>query len=658
MCILLWSGAFGLLAAFGPDRVFAQDVQPFEGSIGNGSVVPVPPPVDPDALTQYVDGAIETAMRDNRLPGVVVSIVSGDQLLMLKGYGAANAQTGERADPAHHLFRAGSITKLITATALMQLVEEGALDLNADVRTYLGDLGFDDALGPIKVRDLMTHTAGFEDRVFGYYGANPVLERLPREQQFAALAPKQVNAPATLTSYSNYGYALLGEIVARLSATSYAEAIERRVLAPLQMDRSTTRLRSVKPGDGGPHLEALRSAEAKGHRWLGGRHTPGRFPTALDLTEPEGSLSTTAADMARFMRMHLNDGVLDGIRLLAPDTIARMHTPLFSHAPGYNGNAHGFWISRIGGYQVLQHGGALYDFRSKLVLVPELGFGIFLSVNNSDGVLDSLPARIITHFFPEKQNLQQAAGVAATPSVLEGLAGDYLPLRRVTSRIGKIASLNSVLTITPREGGALLVSGGFGADHYDPISDQLFKNARTGEILSFKAPQDGPVSHVFFGGYGYERLSLLDHPNTLYGPVLLMVLAACAVFAGPLLQLVGYSRRKPGAQIPLMERGIVLLSALTGVAVIIQLLRISAAFGANYRLVNEAFPSPLFVTLDLLAKLHGIATVALILLSVYACVRPTRGVTAQVRLVLYTAIVVLFSWALAHWNSLSFAPLT
>ncbi|MEM8987574.1 MAG: serine hydrolase domain-containing protein [Pseudomonadota bacterium] len=603
-------------------------------------------------LKAFVDGVVKTAMEDHRIAGAVVAVVTPDDTLLLEGYGLANAETGETVDPSVHLFRVASITKLFTATAIMQLVEDGRVDLDADIRTYLGDLKFDDRLGAVTVSHLLTHTPGFEDRFFGYFGANPKLENEPRARQFAALAPRQVRAPGELTSYSNFGFALLGEIVARVSGKSYAQYLEDEIFTPLAMARSSTSIRSAAVGEESAKNEALRAAEAKSHAWKNGWYAPQYFPDTLDLIEPEGSLSTTAEDITRFMQVHMNAGALDGVSVLAPETVRRMHQPLFSHMPGVNGNAHGFWIEDTAGYASIAHSGSINGFISNLVLIPELGLGVFVSTNTESGSrLARLPNRVVEAFFPKpEEHTPKAAPVSK--EWLSKVEGEFLGARRVQSRLGKVASLTEVISITPTPEGDLLVSDGAGADRYTPIGDGRFKALRNGEIMGFQLTQKGKAKYVFFsnaGHNGFERKTFFDEPLTFYAPLALAVLASVCVLIGYGVRVRGFAP-KNASGVSDIEKIAVLASAIACLVIVIQIGLTFSNLLSDINQLYEAFPTRDFVVMKVLGYAFVAIVAATAVLSPRVMLSGDRSMVGKFRYIVYVVVMLFFVWSLFNWK--------
>jgi len=208
-----------------------------------------------------------TRIRSQHIAGATIATVRDGELFFAKGYGYEDIEKKVSVDPEQTLFRVGSTSKLFTWTAVMQLVEEGKLDFDADVNTYLTDFKIPDTYPePITVRNLLRHTAGFEDGGLGYlYERSP--DGFVHLGEFLSLyMPARVRPPATDfassigAAYSNWGAALAGHIVATVSGMSFDEYIERRILQPLGMTRSTFREAPI-PRSRGAHVGRLHVRE-------------------------------------------------------------------------------------------------------------------------------------------------------------------------------------------------------------------------------------------------------------------------------------------------------------------------------------------------------------------------------------------------------------
>ena len=195
---------------------------------------------DTAALGDFIDGIMKAHMDQLRIPGAVVAIIKNGRVLYAKGYGYQNIEKNIPVDPAKSLFRIGSTSKLFTWTAVMQLVEQGKLSLDGDVNSYLKTFKIPDKFGkPIRIRDLMTHTPGFEDGALGYLIVQDSSQVEPIATTLAKHMPARVRPPGELSSYSNYGAALAGLIVEQVSGVPFNDYIERNILEPLDMQYAT-----------------------------------------------------------------------------------------------------------------------------------------------------------------------------------------------------------------------------------------------------------------------------------------------------------------------------------------------------------------------------------------------------------------------------------
>jgi CubicO group peptidase (beta-lactamase class C family) len=260
-------------------------------------------------------------------------------------------------DPETTLFRVASVSKLFTATAAMQLVEQGKLELHADVNQYLEDFEIEEAYGePVTLHHLLTHTGGFDDRFLrtGLRIGTPIQ---PLGRYLAERMPPRVTPPGRILSYSNHGIALVGHLVEAVTGSSFTEYVDAQVLGPLGMTRSRFFL-SVPLS---PDLATPYEYRGGEYRKLGYDH---------DLMGPAGELNTTGTDMARFMIAQLQLGRLGGKRILEEKTARLMQGQHFTHHPGLDGWCYGFQASENNGVRTIGHGGDWRGFRTSLVLLP------------------------------------------------------------------------------------------------------------------------------------------------------------------------------------------------------------------------------------------------------------------------------------------------
>ncbi|HLU07461.1 MAG TPA: serine hydrolase domain-containing protein, partial [Woeseiaceae bacterium] len=195
---------------------------------------------DRAALESFVDGLVGPMMKANSSPSGTVAISLRGELIFEKGYGYQDVETRIPVDPAKTLFRPGSVSKLFTWVSVMQLVEQGKLDLDADVNTYLETFKIREAFDtPITLRNIMTHTAGFEDGGLGYLIIDDPDRIMPLREAMQRYQPDRVNPPGKQTAYSNYATALAGLIVENVSGLPFADYVQQHIFDPLGMERST-----------------------------------------------------------------------------------------------------------------------------------------------------------------------------------------------------------------------------------------------------------------------------------------------------------------------------------------------------------------------------------------------------------------------------------
>jgi CubicO group peptidase (beta-lactamase class C family) len=371
-------GVLGALALAG--AAAAQDtLAPTEAPSSRSTSATTPPiPSVAHALTKddvdvWLDGYMRYALESADIPGAVVTVVKDGQLLTARGYGYADVAHHTPVNPDRTLFRPGSVSKLVTWTAVMQQVEQGKLDLDTDVNRYL-DFKIPPRNGqPITLREIMTHTSGFEEHAKDVIFYDPSHLR-PLGNYVKNALPKRVYDAGTTPAYSNYATALAGYIVERSSGEPFADYVEKHIFQPLGMTNSTFRQ---------PLPQQFRSQMARGYP------KPGQ-PQPFELVgpAPAGSLSSTGVDMARFMIAHLQGGTLGSNRILKAETSAMMHqSPLdrvnpYSLIPPLNRMELGFFETNVNGHEVIGHLGDTQAFHTSLHLFLNDGVGLFVSFNS------------------------------------------------------------------------------------------------------------------------------------------------------------------------------------------------------------------------------------------------------------------------------------
>ena len=399
----------------------------------------------------WLDGFVPYAMGTGDIAGGVIVVVKDGEVLAQKGYGYADVESKRPVDPQRTLFRAGSVAKLVTHTAVMQLVEQGKLDLDADIARYLDFPVPDaDAFGkPVTLHNLMTHTGGFEELVRGLMARDP-RRHMNLETYAKATKPSRIFPPGEVPSYCNYCVTLEGYIVQRVSGEDFDDYLDQHIFAPLGMSSSTFRQ---------PLPKQFEEQMAKGYPVAS--QPPGYFE--LVGPAPAGSLSTTGADMARFMiaQMQAYSGAAQP--LLRHETAQRMQTTMFRPVPPSLGMSIGFFERDRNGHRVREHGGDTQFFHSKLAMFMDDNVGIFMSFNSSgkEGAVhplrESIFARFADRYFPAP--LPESAPAQDAVAKAQLVAGRYAPSRRAETTFFKLFTLLGQASIAPKEDGVLTVPG-------------------------------------------------------------------------------------------------------------------------------------------------------------------------------------------------------
>src|SRR5215467_8523970 len=211
------------------------------------SAVPEPSPTSPSGVHEmtaadvesFLDGLVPLQLKQSDIAGATISVVKDGKVLFAKGYGYADVQKKQTVSPEETLFRPGSISKLFTWTAVMQLFEQGKLDLDRDVNEYL-DFKIPDAFGkPITLKNIMTHTPGFEEQIKDLFTTTPGSPNLG--EYLKTHIPARIYPPGTVPAYSNYATALAGYIVQRVSGHPFEDYVAENIFKPLNMKHSTFR---------------------------------------------------------------------------------------------------------------------------------------------------------------------------------------------------------------------------------------------------------------------------------------------------------------------------------------------------------------------------------------------------------------------------------
>lgn len=590
----------------------------------------------PAALAGFLDSAVPARLNQDHVPGAVVSVVDGKGTIFARGYGQADTEQDVAFDASRSLVRIASVTKLFTWTAVMQQVEAGRLDLNADVNTYLTTFQIPATYPePVTLATLMNHTSGFEDRSIGT-GARSAADVPPLGDYLAANMPVRIRPPGDIPAYSNYGAALAGYIVSQISGEPYDQYVQRHLLQPLGMAHSTA---------AEPVPAALAGDLA--HSYDSDQTPPRRIPFTFDPMAPEGAISATAADMANFMVAHLNEGRFGGARILAPATVAQMHQTSFVADPRLGGYAHGFMQRTINGHRVLTHDGSWEGFHSDLILIPDCDLGLFLSANATGGseTIIELTRGFLDRFAPT-----QPASDTAAPSIPDTrtapavpLAGFYLPTRHNESTVEKLTTLLGQSRLTISDDGTVRFTG----KDWKPQGNGRYRLADGSNQLVFLTGTDG-TRYVATDGPVYQ---LASPEETLTVNLLILAVFAVPALSALPLPLVAVWRRlrhRPKATSARWRtaRWLAAGAVLVSLAFLFALAFVLVAGSADFL---YGVP-PSFTILLAVPIVALLAAAAALVYTVTGWRRSGAGLAARIHQITLLISLAALTWFLWQWN--------
>jgi CubicO group peptidase (beta-lactamase class C family) len=460
-----------------------------ESSKASATTPPATPELTTSDVEAFLDGLVPMQLQREDIAGAVIVIVKNGGILFSKGYGYSDVKRRVPVSPTATLFRPGSISKTFTWTAVMQLVEQGKLNLDRDVNDYL-DFQVPHTFGrPVTVKNLMTHTTGFEEVIKDLMADRP--SDLPSLHAFvAAHQPNQIYAPGMIPAYSNYGANLAGYIVERVSGLPFEEYIQQNIFRPLGMTHATFMQ---------PLPDSLKPMVSNGYELAS--EDPKPFELAPPNPAPDGSLSVTGADMARFLIAHLQNGEYGNTRILQEPTAEMMHARQFSMDSAVNGMALGFYEENRNGLRIIGHGGDLNYFHSDMHLVLDQGLGFFVSYNSAGkGELDARTAlwqKFLDRYFPVSE--PPADPPAKQP--LDSFEGKYLSSRRAQTTIMRVLwPVLAEASVSDSGDGMIQVDQmkDFNGQpkRWRPIGNMRFQEVGGHELLVFKSDSSGRLQMI------------------------------------------------------------------------------------------------------------------------------------------------------------------
>lgn len=602
------------------------------GAVADDEQMPAVASTGPAALTAedlgaFLDGFLPTALVRGDIAGATVVVVKDGAVLLQRGYGYVDVPSKQAVDPETSLFRVGSVAKLLTWTAVMQLVERGALDLDRDINAYL-DFEIEPRFGePITARHLLTHTAGFEETLRNFFLEDPA-RLAPLGQYLEENTPARIFPPGKVVAYSNYGAALAGYVVERISGKPFNSYVNEHILRPLGMSRTTLEQ---------PLPQRLQPFMSKAYDQASDRNAQ---PFEIGQAWPAGSATASAYDMARFMLAYLNGGSWNGQRILAPQTVRTMHERAYSTVPAadMNGMALGFYQEDRNGWRVFGHAGDTRWFHSNLELVVDAGVGMFISMNSNgrDGASDAIRFSLFHAFMDRYFPARAAQALPTTATAREHgreLAGTYLSSRRWQTTYFSLINLFAQATVRVVEDDLLEIDSVRGFDgqplRWREIEPYVWQQVDgqgklaalrdSGGRITAIATSDGPPVAAFQQAPWY-----LNQTWTLPALIASLATLALALALWPVAALI---RRTYGVQPdPRQHRTVQLvrLTTFANLAFLSTWLWLLLAFGEHVTLFNDSL-DPWLRALQLLGVLGLAGTTYVLVQAVRSWRDPATG---------------------------------
>lgn len=603
-------------------------------------------PSDPAEVGSYLDRLFNQQMVQNQIAGITAVMVKNGQVIYQRGYGQSDVENKVPIDPSNSLFRIGSVTKVFTWVAVLQLYEQDRLDLDADIDTYL-DFHIPDTFSEsITLKHLMSHTAGFEDRKYEMAVMSPN-QLQPLGKYLVSHIPARVRPVGQISAYSNYGTDLAGYIVERVSGMPYADYLEANIFRPLGMDKTTAE--QPLPADFSLNM-------SQGYRLINGAIQPGFFE--LLSAQPSGAISSTAADIARFMIACLNG------RLFSQDSTHQlMLSRLWSHSPEFTGLTYGFWELQAHGQRVLYHPGNTLQFHSLMMLIPDQQVGFFYSYNTdtAKNLWDITMLELIQHYYPMDNNI--SSSIYSTQAQLSRFTGNYHIARSSYTTIEKVSDLlDEWLVVEPTTEGTLKFGSPLQPQKVQLIQSQplVFSERQYGVQLAFIEDEQGSITYLVdlhLPAQTFEKVPW--HANPLFHYILLVIcciLFLSAVLGGMIGGFISLFRKHHERSQPSFSKVARWLSFCISVIFLFALVVFTAIYlDKNGFAMAIGFGQVSTINIILIAWLiASVLVLGLISFTVIMWLKHYWGIASRIHYTLVTVAAIAFIWFLNYWNLLGF----
>lgn len=593
----------------------------------------------------FFDSFFARAMSRWHVPGAALVLVKNGKVIFSKGYGYANLKKRIPVVPDQTVFRVASVSKVFTATAALQLVENGKLDLHTNVNHYLTSFKVKDPFPqPVTLAELLTHSAGLDASVIGI-ATRRRSQVVPLGTFLARRMPAVVMPPGKIYSYSSFGIALEGFLVQKISGEPFDAYIDKRILQPLHMRNSGFNLT--------PELAAHL---ATGYEYRHGSYT--RQPIDYFNIFPAVGLYSTAADMGHFLIAQLEGGRYGGAQILSEAGVRESHRRQFTEDPRLAGRTFGFYERFVNGHRAIGHGGNIRGFASLLMIVPKAHVGFFLVFNRDESRFeDDFIHSFFDRFYPASNTDESIAPVHLSVADLHKFTGSYRSNPYSRHTFEKLITLYWQFRITANPDGSLE----FHYPHHfkppgrwQPLAPNYFLCSGGQGHAVFEAGSDGRITRLFTDRDSYEKVPWYGTAAFQVGLVkMLMLILLSGCVAWPVQWLVRRWRRKPWVMRRTMlgARWTAAALGVLDVFFVVEMLHLLVLMD------DWDFVYGVPAEIKALLRIPLVTTaLAAVVLCLAACAWKKRWWSVWGR-VHYTVVAVaglVFVWFFAYWNLLGF----
>jgi len=436
-------------------------------------------PQDAREVAAFLDAFFAQDAIKQKAGAAAISVVRDGKVLVSKGYGMIDQTSKKPVDAGSSVFRIASVSKVFSAAAAMQLIEQGVISLQDNVEKYLNGYKLTNPFGtPVTIEHLLTHTTGFEstEPSDASYLMDPSIKPVSLKESIFSGFPSVVRKPGTVYMYDNFATRLLGYIVQQASGEPFGNYVQKHIIEPVGMKSTsftlTKELADQMVTSYDPGNNALPMYDLSPREW------------------PEGSMVSTAADMAQFMKVLLNDGrTADGKKILSPESVKAMSTYHVAIHPDFPDMTYGFESpiepNKTNGEHVISKGGDIMGFSSLLWLLPDRKTGVFLTYNANTDLRNDLFTAFMDHYYSgNKVTYEQKGFKPESKQALAKFEGLYSDLR-----------IKFLTKVEATADGILMVSDVTGRYKLKQVGELIFVD-ESGKPLAFKKAADGRITDL------------------------------------------------------------------------------------------------------------------------------------------------------------------